>query len=51
MEVIPMNICKICQTEKPKSKFSGRSARCCSCMYNTKKTSLKNTTLIIQNIL
>ena len=39
--IIPMKICKICQTEKPKSKFSGRSARCCLCMYNKNKDFFK----------
>ena len=39
--IIPMKICKICQTEKPKSKFSGRSATCCLCMYNQNKDFFK----------
>ena len=39
--IIPIKICKLCQTEKPKSKFSGRSARCCLCMYNNNKDFFK----------
>ncbi len=26
MDIIPLKMCRSCQTEKPKSKFSGRSA-------------------------
>ena len=37
MELIPLKTCKICQIEKPKIKFSGRSARCCACMYAKNK--------------
>ncbi len=33
MDIIPMKICKTCQTEKPKMKFSGRSASFCVCIY------------------
>ena len=33
MEIIPVKTCKTCKTEKPKIKFSGRSAKCCVCMY------------------
>ena len=33
MEIIPVKTCKTCNTEKPKIKFSGRSAKCCVCMY------------------
>ncbi len=33
MDIIPVKTCKTCKTEKPKIKFSGRSASCCACMY------------------
>ena len=35
--IIPMKVCKVCQIEKPKIKFSGRFARCCACMYSKNK--------------
>ena len=37
MEIIPMKTCKTCKTEKPKIRFSGRSAKCCVCMYAKNK--------------
>ncbi len=39
--IIPMKMCKICMTEKPKNKFSGRSARRSVCMYNKNKDFFK----------
>ena len=41
MEIV-MKTCKTCNTEKPKIKFSGRSARCCMCMYAKNKEFFKN---------
>ncbi len=33
MYIIPIENCKTWKTDKPKIKFSGRSASCCVCMY------------------
>ena len=29
--------CKLCKVDQPKNNFSGRSARCCKCMYAKNK--------------
>ena len=37
MDIIPLKIFRSCQIEKPKIRFSGRSAKCCVCMYAKNK--------------
>ncbi len=32
-----LKMCRACNVEKPKIKFSGRSAKCCMCMYAKNK--------------
>ena len=39
---MPMKRCKTCNIEKPKIKFSGRSAKCCMCMYAKNKEFFQN---------
>ena len=37
-----LKMCRACNVEKPKIKFSGRSAKCCVCMYAKHKELFTN---------